>query len=74
MGMILRADWRTDKIVEACIILEDEFPRAKRALVAARRSGRDRMFNAHIGWRRIQLVTAKPAMRALDWMASHGNG
>lgn len=67
--MSLRADWRTDKIVEACIVLEDEFPRAKRALVAARRSGRDRMFNAHIAWRRIKLIAAKPAMAALNWMS-----
>ena len=67
--MSLRADWRTDKIVDACVVLEDEFPRAKRALVAARRSGRDRMFNAHIGWRRIQLVAVKPARTCLDWLS-----
>jgi len=63
--MTWRSDWRTDKIVETCVILEDDLPRARRALVAARRSGRDRMFNAHIGWRRIRLVFARPAMRVI---------
>jgi hypothetical protein len=52
--------WKTDKLVQACEVLEPDYPRAKRALVAMRRSGRDRMFSGHVAWRRIQLAFAKP--------------
>jgi hypothetical protein len=61
--------WRTDKIIDVCIDLEDELPRAKRALVAARRSGRDRMFNAYVSIRRAKLEIARPILKVLD-MAS----
>lgn len=61
--------WRTDKIVEACEVLEGELPRAKRALVAARRSGRDKMFNAYIAVRRLKLEVVGPVSRALDTLS-----
>jgi hypothetical protein len=58
--------WRTDKIVDACASLQDDLPRAKRALVAARRSGRDKTFSAHLAVRRIQLGVARPIVSMLD--------
>lgn len=58
--------WRTDKIVEVCESLQDELPRAKRALCAARRSGRDIQFNAYLGVKRLKLIIAKPAIGLLD--------
>jgi hypothetical protein len=63
-------NWRTDKIIEACDAMQDELPRAKRALCAARRSGRDRMFNAYLGVKRIKLVVAAPTTRVLDRMTA----
>jgi hypothetical protein len=58
--------WRTEKIIEGCTALADEMPRAKRALVAARRSGRDVQFNAYLAIKRIKLDVAKPAIFVLD--------
>lgn len=62
--------WRTDKIVDACVDLADELPRAKRALIAARRSGRDVQFNAYLAVRRIKLEVARPVVGLLDWLVS----
>ena len=62
MGM----SWRTERIVDACVLMQDELPRAKRALSAARRSRRDVQFNAHIGARRLQIIAAKPAIAIID--------
>jgi len=59
--------WRNDKIVEVCVDLEDELPRAKRALTAARRSGRDVQFNAYLAVKRIKLEVARPVLKLLDW-------
>jgi hypothetical protein len=65
-----RSDWQTDKIVDVCADLQEDLPRAKRALVAARRSGRDRMFNAHVAFRRIQLHGVRVATPLLDWLTA----
>lgn len=62
--------WRTDKIVEVCESLQDEMPRAKRALCAARRSRRDIQFNAYLGVKRIKILIAKPAIGLLDRLAA----
>ncbi|AYN57443.1 hypothetical protein HOU47_gp37 [Arthrobacter phage Constance] len=62
--------WRTDAVVDACDDMKDELPRAKRALCAARRSGRDVRFNAHIAAWRIQLAIARPIVDLLDRMAA----
>lgn len=64
--------WRTDKIVDVCVDLAEELPRAKRALVAARRSGRDVQFNAYLAVKRIKLEVARPVIGLLDRMASRG--
>lgn len=61
-----RVNWRTDKILEVCAALEGELPRAKRALVAARRSGRDGQFNAYLAFKRIKLEVAKPMLAVVE--------
>jgi len=63
--------WRADDLVHACVILEDELPRAKRALCAARRSGRDVNFNAYVAIKRIRAEVSKPAVALLRWI-THG--
>lgn len=62
--------WRTDKIVDACETMQDELPRAKRALCAARRSRRDVQFNAYVAVKRLKLDVAKPIIALLDRMVA----
>lgn len=58
--------WKTDSIVDACADMQDELPRAKRALCAARRSGRDKTFNAYLAVKRLKLEVAKPSLAIID--------
>ena len=61
-----------DHIVHVCGILQEDLPRAKRALCAARRSGRDVRFNAYIGMKRIQMETVKAMDRLLACVNPRG--
>jgi hypothetical protein len=66
--------WRTERIVDACVLMQDELPRAKRALSAARRSRRDVNFNAYVAVKRLKLEVAKPAVALLDWLSGARRG
>lgn len=60
---------RIDKLAHYCTMVEDIDPRARRCLIALRRSRRDVQFAGHIAQRRLGLEAERVVNPVIQWIA-----